>query len=45
MKKKKLEADLDAKLKAGQITVEEAEDEYQDFMHRGEDSFQGVYGW
>lgn len=43
--KQQLEAELEAKLKAGEITVEEAEQEWQDFTHRGEDSFQGVYGW
>lgn len=43
--KQQLEAELDAKLKAGEITAEEAEQEWQDFTHRGEDSFQGVYGW
>lgn len=45
MTKQQLEAELEAKLKAGEITVEEAEQEWQDFTHRGEDSFQGVYGW
>lgn len=43
--KQQLEAELEAKLKAGEITAEEAEQEWQDFTHRGEDSFQGVYGW
>lgn len=43
--KQQFEAELDAKLKAGEITAEEAEQEWQDFTHRGEDSFQGVYGW
>jgi hypothetical protein len=33
---KQAERDLDEKLKSGEITVEEAEAEYQDFLHRGE---------
>ena len=43
--KQQLEAELQEKLDRGEITVEEAEMEWQDFTHRGEDSFQGVYGW
>ena len=43
--KEQMEAELDRKLAAGEITSQEAEDEWQDFMHRGMDSFQGVYGW
>ena len=36
MTKEELEAQLDAKLEAGEITAEEAEMEYQDWMHRNE---------
>ena len=36
MTKAELEAKLDADLAAGKITVEEAENEYQDFMHSNE---------
>ena len=43
--KQQLEAELQEKLDRGEITVEEAENEWQDFMHRGENTFQGVYGW
>jgi hypothetical protein len=43
--RQKLEAELQEKIDRGDITVEEAEMEYQDFMHRGENTFQGVYGW
>ena len=35
---------LDRKVAAGEISVEEAEDEYQWFTHRDMDSFLGVYG-
>ena len=34
--KEDLEEKLDRKLKAGEITKEEAEDEWQEFMHRNE---------
>jgi polyhydroxyalkanoate synthesis regulator phasin len=43
--KQQVEQELDEKLAKGEITAEEAEAEWQDFMHRGENSFQGVYGW
>lgn len=43
--RQQLEAELQEKIARGDITVEEAEMEYQDFMHRGENTFQGVYGW
>ena len=43
--KQQLEAELDEKLRRGEITAAEAEDEWQNFMHRGEDTFLGVYGW
>ena len=43
--RQQLEAELQEKIDRGDITVEEAEMEYQDFMHRGENTFQGVYGW
>ena len=43
--RQQLEAELQEKIDRGDITVEEAEMEYQDFMHRGEGTFQGVYGW
>lgn len=43
--KQQLEQELDEKLAKGEITAEEAEMEWQDFTHRGSDSFQGVYGW
>ena len=43
--KEQLEKKLDEQLANGQITVEEAEDEWQNFMHRGMDSYLGVYGW
>ena len=39
--KEKLEARLGLELANGEITVEEAEDEYQNFMNRNE----GRYGW
>ena len=32
--REKLEADLDRKLANGEITVDEAEQEWQDYMHR-----------
>lgn len=35
--KKQLEAELDEKIQKGDITIEEAEMEWQDYMHRGED--------
>lgn len=35
--KEQLEAELDQKLAEGKITVDEAEHEYQNFMHRDED--------
>lgn len=37
MTKKELEEKLDRQLEAGEITSEEAELEWQDFTHRGED--------
>ena len=43
--RQQLETDLREKIDRGDITVEEAEMEYQDFMRRGEGTFQGVYGW
>ena len=43
--KEQLEEELEAKILAGEITIEEAEQEWQEYMHRGEDTFQGVYGW
>lgn len=43
--RQQLEAELQEKLDRGEITTQEAEDEWQDFMHRGEDSYLGVYGW
>ena len=43
--KQQLEQELDEKLAKGEITAGEAEAEWQHFMHRGENSFQGVYGW
>lgn len=43
--RQQLVAELQEKIDRGDITVEEAEMEYQDFMHRGENTFQGVYGW
>lgn len=43
--KQQLEQELDEKIAKGEITAEEAEAEWQDFIHRGENSFQGVYGW
>lgn len=43
--RQQMESELQEKLDRGEITVEEAENEWQDFIHRGEDSFQGVYGW
>lgn len=36
MTREKLEAKLDRKLEAGEITADEAEMEWQDFMHRDE---------
>ncbi len=36
MTKEEIIAQIDAKLKAGEITAEEAEMEYQDLMHRDE---------
>ena len=36
MTKEELEAKLQAKLDAGEITPEEAEAEWQEFMHRNE---------
>ena len=36
MTKEELEAKLEADLAAWKITVDEAEAEWQDFMHRGE---------
>ena len=41
MTKAELEAKLDRDLAEGKITAEEADDEYQDWMNRGE----GRYGW
>lgn len=35
--KEQLEAELDEKIQKGDITIEEAEMEWQDYMHRGED--------
>lgn len=35
--KEQLEAELDEKIKKGDITIEEAELEYQDYTHLGED--------
>lgn len=43
--RQQLEDELQEKIERGDITVEEAEMEYQDFMHRRENTFQGVYGW
>lgn len=45
MTREELEAKLDQAVADGSMTPEEAEDEWQDFMHRGEDSYLGVYGW
>ncbi len=39
--KEQLEAELDEKIQKGDITIEEAELEYQDYTHRGED----IRGW
>lgn len=36
MTKQELEKTLDAKVKAGEMSADEAELEYQDFMHRDE---------
>ena len=36
MTKQELERQIDADLRAGKITVEEADNEWQDFMHRDE---------
>ena len=36
MTKEELEAKLDKELTEGKITIAEAEDEWQDFMHRDE---------
>lgn len=35
--KEQLEAELDEKIRKDDITIEEAEMEWQDYMHRGED--------
>ena len=43
--RQQLKAELQEKIERGDITVEEAEAEWQDYMHRGENTFQGVYGW
>lgn len=40
-----LEQKLEQEIAEGKITVDEAENEWQDFMHRGEDCYQSVYGW
>ena len=34
--KEQLETELDEKIRKGEITIEEAEMEYQDYMHRDE---------
>lgn len=41
MTKAELEAKLDREIAEGKITPEEADDEWQDFMTRGE----GRWGW
>lgn len=41
MTKEELEKKLEEDIKSGKITVDEAEDEWQDFTHRGEN----VRGW
>ena len=43
--REQLEADLDEAIAKGEIDTQEAEDIWQDWMHKGMDSFQGVYGW
>ncbi len=38
-------AKIEADLAAGKIDVNEAEQQYQDLMHTGEDTYLSVYGW
>ncbi len=44
MTKDEMIAKIEADYAAGKIDINEAEQQYQDLMHTGEDSFQGVYG-
>ena len=43
--KEELEADLDRKLAEGKITPAEAEDIWQEWMHKGMDSRDSIYGF
>lgn len=45
MTKEQLEAKLREQIAAGDITPDDAEDEYQQFVRRFENTFEGVYGW
>ena len=43
--KERLELKLNLRIASLEITVDEAEEEYQHYMHKGNDSYLGVYGW
>ena len=43
--REQLEAAIDEALAKGEIDKQEAEDIWQDWMHKGNDSYLGVYGW
>ena len=45
MTKEEFEVKLEQAIANGEMTSEEAEMEWQDFTHEGEDVYSLVYGW